>query len=49
MEGAPMLSKLCDDGGAHMERAIGYLKRNLGSLARSDEAWGRRDREEDAT
>ena len=35
LEGALMLSKLCDDG-AHMERAVAHLRRHLRSLARSD-------------
>lgn len=34
LEGALMMSKLCDDPG-HMERAVEHLKRHLGSLARS--------------
>lgn len=32
LEGALMLSKLCDDPG-HMHRAVAYLKRHIGSLA----------------
>jgi AcrR family transcriptional regulator len=35
LEGALMLSKLCDDP-AHMRRAVGHLKDHLRSLARSD-------------
>lgn len=35
LEGALMLSKLCDDP-AHMRRAVAYLKRHLGHLARPD-------------
>lgn len=37
LEGALMLTKLCDER-AHMERAVGHLKRHLGSLARPAEA-----------
>lgn len=33
LEGALMMSKLCDDP-AHMRRAVGHLKEHLGSLAR---------------
>ena len=46
LEGALMLSKLCDDS-AHMGRAVGHLKRHLRSLARPDEARASRHREED--
>jgi TetR/AcrR family transcriptional regulator, transcriptional repressor for nem operon len=41
LEGALMLSKLCDDP-EHMERAVAHLKRHIGSLARSGGGLGER-------